>query len=441
VPFHVDGKAVGTIWAIAHDDRRKFDAEDRRLLESLSAFASAAYKTVAQLAASERREEALSDILQQLDWAQRTLRESETRYRKALDVETIGVIFFDNQHHVTRINPAFERMSGYSNDDVNRATFLWTGLLPTDHQQAAALRAAQFDAEGRTTPREFEFCRKDGTRWWGLVTATRVSSTEGVKFVIDITDRKNNELARERAFASESAARAQAEHATKARDEILAVLAHDLRNPMNAILASASMLALATEQKDREHRIGIIQRATQGMSRLVTDLLEMAHIDSGAFVVTKETVDLRALIREALELCEAQATAEQIVLRAEIGDDVLPIVADRERLLQVLSNLVANALKFTGAGGTVSVRARNCDGGVQLSIKDSGAGISADDLPRIFDRFWQAKRASRAGAGLGLAICKGIVEAHGGRIWANSKDGHGTTFYIEIPNAPRGKEA
>ena len=120
-------------------------------------------------------------------------------------------------------------------------------------------------------------------------------------------------------------------------------------------------------------------------------------------------------------------------LKADVHDDVNPLLGERYRLLQVLSNLIGNALKFSDAEGKVVVRAANADGTVQVSVKDSGIGIPDNDLARVFDRFWQADRTSRAGAGLGLAICRGIVEAHGGRIWAASAVGRGTTFYFEIP--------
>ena len=112
------------------------------------------------------------------------------------------------------------------------------------------------------------------------------------------------------------------------------------------------------------------------------------------------------------------------------------MLADRDRLLHVLSNLLGNALKFSDDGGKVVVRVANTDGAVRISVTDSGHGIPADDLPPIFDRFWQAERKSRAGAGLGLAICKGIVEAHGGCIWAVSQVGRGTTFHLEIARYP-----
>jgi signal transduction histidine kinase len=169
------------------------------------------------------------------------------------------------------------------------------------------------------------------------------------------------------------------------------------------------------------------------MERLVTDLLEMARVDSGAFVVQKEPVDLTAVIRHAVDLCESQAADRHVSLKTEIRDPLPRVDADAGRLFQLLSNLLGNAMKFAPPNTTVSVRAAPSSRGVEVSVKDSGSGIAAEDLPRIFDRFWQGRGQSRAGVGLGLAICKAIVDGHGGRIWAASKVGRGTTFYFDIP--------
>jgi signal transduction histidine kinase len=229
------------------------------------------------------------------------------------------------------------------------------------------------------------------------------------------------------------AARVEAERATKSRDEIMAVLAHDLRNPMQAILGAAAMLTVTVEEEKRRRQVAIIQRATQGMERLVTDLLDMARIDSGAFSIETKPVDVAALIRQVIDLCESQAAARNVALRAEFSDAPPGIEADPGRLFQLLSNLLGNALKFSPPNTAVVVRASASSRGVEVSVADSGIGIPAENLPRIFDRFWQGGGQSRAGVGLGLAICKGIVDAHGGRIWATSEVGRGTTFIFEIP--------
>jgi PAS domain S-box-containing protein len=231
-------------------------------------------------------------------------------------------------------------------------------------------------------------------------------------------------------------ARLEAERATKSRDDILAVLAHDLRNPMQAILGAAAMMAVTADEDKRRRQVAMIQRAIQSMERLVADLLDMARVDSGAFAINREPVELPAVIRHVVDLCESQAAARNGTLRTEIGDAIPVITGDAGRLLQLLSNLLGNAIKFSPPKATIIIRAVPCSRGVEVSVKDSGPGIAAENLPRVFDRFWQGQGQSRAGVGLGLAICKGIVDAHGGRIWVASRVGRGTTFYFEVPHSP-----
>jgi PAS domain S-box-containing protein len=279
--------------------------------------------------------------------------------------------------------------------------------------------------------------RRDGVYRWFLTRAMPVRDAQGsiLRWVgtnTDITEHKEGELERERLLALEQAARAQAERATKARDEVLAIVAHDLRNPIQTISMCASVLTQAADQDNRQRLAGIIERSTGEMERLISDLLDVARIESGTFSILKERVDVGALLADAVEQFEPQALVRRVSLASDVGE-VVPVMADRLRLLQVLSNLLDNAVKFTPEGGSIRVRGRAIDGAVQISVEDSGKGISAENLPHIFDRFWQANRASRAGAGLGLAICKGIVEAHGGRIWATSIAGSGTSIHITLP--------
>jgi PAS domain S-box-containing protein len=372
-----------------------------------------------------------TDISEHLE-SKRALVASEDRLRRALAIETVGVIFFTVDGDITGANDAFLRMSGYTRDDLTAGRVRWDDLTAPEFVAQSQRAVDELKATGRTTPYEKQYLRPDGTRGWALFAATRLNEHEGVEFVVDLTAHKAVEREREALLDRERDARADAERATKLRDDVLAILAHDLRNPLHLVLGSAAMLALTAEQDKRERQVKVIERAVRSMERLVTDLLDMARMESGTFGVCKERVDTRALIDEAIELCASQALARQIDLGAEVPGDVEPMFADRDRLLQVLSNLLGNAVKFSDAGGKVMVRAANTGGAVQISVTDSGHGIPADDLPHVFDRFWQADRTSRAGAGLGLAICKGIVEAHGGRIWAVGAVGRGTTLHFEI---------
>ena len=235
-----------------------------------------------------------------------------------------------------------------------------------------------------------------------------------------------------RSLERERAARLEAEKATRLSDEVLAIIAHDLRSPMNSILGAAELLEITAEQEKRQRLLAIVNRATRMMAGLVSDLLDIARIEAGNLILNTGPVDVGVLIRETVEMFEPQAVG-RIELAVAIDHGLPRITGDRGRLVQVLSNLLGNALKFSHAETTITTRATCADGSVRVSVQDSGVGIPAEHLGHVFDRFWQADRTSRSGAGLGLAICKAIIEAHGGRIWATSVVGRGTTMYFELP--------
>jgi PAS domain S-box-containing protein len=227
----------------------------------------------------------------------------------------------------------------------------------------------------------------------------------------------------------------EARQATQAREEVLSVVAHDLRSPLGAISVSAELLmSFSLEPREQAYHLEIIQRATSRMSRLIQDLVDVAKIESGRLSIERYLQEVEPLIDETVDLFRTRALAKKIELRAEMPNGMLQIDADRYRILQVLSNLVENAIRFTPAGGEVRVRAEEAEGAMRISVEDTGQGIAEADLPRIFDRYWQGSEMAAKGAGLGLAIVRGIVEAHGGRIWAESERERGSVFTFTIPN-------
>jgi signal transduction histidine kinase len=172
------------------------------------------------------------------------------------------------------------------------------------------------------------------------------------------------------------------------------------------------------------------------MSRLIADLLDVTRLEGGKRLpIEPSRVDAADLLREADELFRANAAAARVTMVYECRDALPPVHADRHRVMQVLSNLIGNSLKFTPPAGTITVRAEPRDGSVLFSVSDTGPGIPQEHLSDIFSPYWQAKRTERMGAGLGLPIAKGIVEAHGGRIWAESEPGAGTQFYFTLPRS------
>jgi PAS domain S-box-containing protein len=224
-------------------------------------------------------------------------------------------------------------------------------------------------------------------------------------------------------------------HATQLRDQVLGVVAHDLRNPLSAILLQAGALKRhgpEPERRSQKAREAIHGAATR-MNRLIQDLLDVALMESGQLTIQPVRLSARELIAGAVDVQRPLASSSSLELRVDVNRDVPEIWGDRDRLLQVFENLIGNAIKFTEAGGCVTAGATTRDEDVVFWVADTGTGIATEDLPRVFDRFWQAIRAGRQGAGLGLPITKGIVEAHGGRIWVESTPGVGTTFYFTIP--------
>jgi len=228
---------------------------------------------------------------------------------------------------------------------------------------------------------------------------------------------------------------ADAEQAARTRDEVLAMVSHDLRNPLNVVLTGGSfLLDTSTElpARDRE-QLQLIHRAARRMNRLIQDLLEVAGMEAGNLALDPEPEAVEPLVREACDMLHHAAEEKGVDLSCSFGDDLPRIVADRDRVHQVLGNLIGNALKFTPSGGQVQIQVEAERGSVRIAVTDTGPGIPRGDLPHVFDRFWQAQRARDGGAGLGLAIARAIVEAHGGEIHAESEVGRGSAFVFTLP--------
>jgi signal transduction histidine kinase len=184
-----------------------------------------------------------------------------------------------------------------------------------------------------------------------------------------------------------------------------------------------------------ERHLGIIRRQADRMERLIRDLLDVTRIEAGRLAVATQRVPARELVRDAVDALGPLVTEAGLRLVVQADEELPRVQADRERVAQVFSDLVGNAIKFTPAGGTLTLRAEPQEKTVQFAVADTGPGIAADQIAHIFDRFWQAGHADSRGAGLGLAIVKGIVEAHGGEIEVESEAGRGTSFFFTLPLA------
>lgn len=228
---------------------------------------------------------------------------------------------------------------------------------------------------------------------------------------------------------------ATAQAATRARDHALGVVSHDLRNPISAIGMSARALLAATPDSEPERRelaenIVTSQELTQ---RMIRDLLDVASIEVGRLAVERHAEEIGPILERAVALFRRESTDRGVSLQLEAGAGLPAVSGDAERLVQVLANLLSNALRYTERGGAVKVRAARVGEVVEVSVVDSGSGIPASELPLIFERYWTVRgTAPRGGTGLGLGIARGIVEAHGGRLWAQSEPGKGSTFTFTV---------
>ncbi len=235
----------------------------------------------------------------------------------------------------------------------------------------------------------------------------------------------------------------EARAAVRVRDDVLAIVSHDLRNPLSTILTSTGRLLETLDGDGDGWRAPLerCQRAARRMTHMISDLVDAASLETGTLSLDQRDNELGRVLSDALDLLQPLADARSLALVIDVGA-VDHAYCDRERIVQVLSNLVGNAIKFTPSGGRIHISAEPWGDMVRIAVSDDGPGIAAEQIPRIFDRYWHlAQRESRQGAGLGLYIAKGIVENHRGRIWVESTLGHGSTFYFTLPGVAAVMEA
>lgn len=322
------------------------------------------------------------------------------------------------------------------------------GLLPLERvlEEGRALMIEQVERDWTGSPHVLERLRGLGGRSLIIAPLIARGRTFGtLTFGSTRTDRYYRpadlsvarELARSAGLALDNARLyRRAERAIASRDDVLAVVSHDLRNPVSRVRLAAEML-LEVDQVSEPVRstAGIVIRAASEMTRLIGDLLDVARIEAGTLSIEPAAVPVAELLDRIDE--SHAAAAHDMGLDWRVGQAATPVAirADEGRLLQALGNLIANAIKFTPAGGQVSVEAHATDDVARIAVRDTGPGMDETELAHVFDRFWQGRSGDRRGAGLGLAITRGIVEAHSGRLWMESERGKGTTAWIELPLA------
>lgn len=225
--------------------------------------------------------------------------------------------------------------------------------------------------------------------------------------------------------------------AVRAREEVVGVVSHDLRGPLATVASAAELLLeLDFPEEKREEHLRAIARSAERMRGLVRDLLDVSRMEAAGVAVDPRPVAARVLLEEAADVTRDLARDRELEVACRAGRELPAVRADRDRIRQVFSNLAANAVRFTPSGGRITLRARRDGGEVVFGVDDTGPGIPEEEREHLFDRFWKRDRSEREGAGLGLAIVRGIVEAHGGRVWVEGGAGEGARFRFTLSVAP-----
>jgi PAS domain S-box-containing protein len=380
------------------------------------------------------------------------LRQSEERFRLLVEgVSEYAIFMLDANGVIMTWNSGAERIKGSAAREIIGQHF--SKFYPADaieggwpeHELQVAAEVGRFVDEGWRI-------RKDGSTFWANVTITALREPETgrllgfAKLTRDQSERKRVEelevegRQREEILESERTARIAAQHAIRMKDEFLATLSHELRTPLSAILGWSQVLrrkADAIAPEDLRHAIAVIDRNAAAQVQLIDDLLDVNRIMAGKVRLDLQPVALAEVVRSAVESAEPAAKNKDLVLQIDVDAGALGVLGDRTRLQQVVWNLLSNAIKFTPKGGRIDVVLKGAISHVELSVRDTGIGIPAAFLPHVFDRFSQRDSSAArnfGGLGLGLAICKQLVELHGGTIRATSAgEGQGTTFIVTLP--------
>jgi len=368
-------------------------------------------------AREERHRERLAEALDLID--------HERRVADAiLDTVDVGLVLLDEHGHYQSMNRRqrdFLRLA-FPDGHAGRAGQL--GLV-WDEEGRTRLAQHQMPSHRASRGEEFDDCRiwvgEDPRTWRALsVSARSVRDDEGRFAGAALTYKDVTEFMR----------------ALRVKDEFVASVSHELRTPLTSIRGYVDLLRERDDlPDDASHFLGVVARNAERLGRLVADLLHSAQVDVGPMHVVRTRGDLAHIVREAVSAAEPAAAVGGVTLESEVPEELV-LTMDRDRMRQVVDNLVSNALKYTPYGGRVVVRLRPDGERVELAVRDTGIGIAAPDRDRLFTRFFRARGAAESniqGVGLGLSIARSIVESHGGRIEVDSQPGEGSVFRVRIP--------
>jgi PAS domain S-box-containing protein len=374
--------------------------------------------------------------------AQRSLEEAEELFRRAFEDAPIGMAVVGLDGRWLRANASLCQILGYDEAELLELRFQDVSL-PEDLEGSTDRVRSLIEGHRRTFSYEKQYVRKNGTTVWAMLSVSIVRDASNVPLyfvtqVEDVDDRKLAEAEAMRLLDREREHVEQLQVLDAMKDEFVASVSHELRTPLTSIKGYLELVLSgeAGELNDEQRGyLATVDRNSERLLRLVGDLLFVAQSDAGRLALILDDVDLSMVVHESVESARPSAAAKQI--RLELSAEELPAIqGDRARLAQLLDNLVSNALKFTPAGGTVTVSLSRDEDIALLEVRDTGFGISAAEQEQLFERFFRARTATdRAiqGTGLGLSIARTIAEGHGGKISFESVEGAGTAFRVELP--------
>jgi PAS domain S-box-containing protein len=375
---------------------------------------------------------------------------AERKFRELIENAPDAIMQVDSRGLIVLANRTAELVFGYSRDELIAMSV--DALIPEAARSRHSAHRQKFEAAGESRPMgmglDLHAVRKDGTEFPVEISLSPNRTEGGISItavIRDVTERKRAEQqirSLEQSYTAELEARQrEAERLNRLKSEFIASVSHELRTPLHTIIGFAELLgeegmgSLNEKQKRFVHHI---QTDSEHLLGLINDVLDLSRIEAGGLVVRTEEISLQTAIVEAVNAIRPQATGRQIVVRA----DRIPhtsVVADPLRMRQILYNLLSNGVKFTDPGGEVVVTAAADEDFVQITVADTGLGISPDECSRIFDKFYQVGYTTtgvRQGTGLGLTICKQLVEIQCGRIWVESEPGKGSRFHFTLPALP-----